>query len=221
MYSHSAWQSKPMLYSLYPPLLLHSYCPYYIVTISVYSRSCSPALLHSARFLILSTSRGALSPTCPYQSLSTISSAALLQLQSFTAAMSFLKLLNPFFPKLNIILAMILCASWGRVSKLGKTALQFSRAVLTSCVKSSSTLSSVTLVPTGFPYSGSLRRMRWPMPTVRYPFTGSGYISVRYPSSLFSSSLSAVTLTVILCDEGRWGLCKRVAMHLLTGCIVT
>ena len=122
-----------------------------------------------ARLFILATSRLDLSPTCQYHLLSSISTAALLQSLAFTAAMSFLKLSNRGLPRLNIMLARILCTSSGKVPKVGKTVLQSARVLLTSRVKRSHTLASVTLLPTGFPCSGSLGTTRWPMPTTLCP----------------------------------------------------
>ena len=124
--------------SLYPQLRV---CPFFCdyKCIMLNHIAGSTLHLHSTRFLILSTSRLALPFTCPYQSLATISAAALLQLWAFTALINSLKPMNRVLPRLNIILAMILWASSGRQSKLGKTTLQSSRAMPRSCVNSSCT----------------------------------------------------------------------------------
>src|SRR5210317_1029322 len=99
---------------------------------------------HSESACILSLNLSALFPTCVAQRLSIISTAAVDQLPSFTAAINFLNLDNLGAPILKHIFTITCCASSGSSSKLGNTFLDSSMYFLTSSLKTALTLSSDT-----------------------------------------------------------------------------
>src|SRR5210317_1113586 len=111
---------------------------------SILCSSLRVLYFHSESACILSLNLSALLPTCVAQRLSIISTAAVDQLLSFTAAINFLNFDNLGAPILKHILTITCCASSGSSFKLGNTFSDSLIYFLTSSSNTALTRSSLT-----------------------------------------------------------------------------